>query len=202
MSGLGSITLFTIIPPKEWQIKIMGRSVASSSCVWLLVLLIDISDSTDTHTSRSATSSAIKVCACWSIRSEEVFPSKAATSALYPNDKTLDRFRLYGRRSGSPNQNRPVALVVHVSKGWPLRPWTATTLSRLARSRVWTLDVLYGWVLSSIDLMNSWIFWHSRFFWEKAAALLHLRSALRLIGRVSRCYIRQVDQDNTALLGL
>jgi hypothetical protein len=68
-------------------------------------------------TSRSATSSATRVCACCKIRSEDVFPRTAVTAALYPNVKMRAHFKLLGTRSLSFNQNFFVLSVVQVLKG-------------------------------------------------------------------------------------
>jgi hypothetical protein len=83
----------------------------------------------------------MRVCACCRIRSEDVRPSSAVTAALYPKVKMRARFNLLGRRLSSLSQKVFVLSVVHVLKGWPLSPCTATILTRVSTSNV------VGWVV-------------------------------------------------------
>ena len=155
-------TRFTTIPPSEWQTKIRGRCVAFSSCLLHLSRYSCLNLDLLRLTSRSATNSATNVCACCRIRSDEVLPNIAVTFALYPYVRIREFFRFAGRRSGSLSHIFSDPSVVHVPKGSPLSPCTATTLCVLADlpTRGDLFDVLYNRMVASIQLSQTSVWNH------------------------------------------
>ena len=113
-----------MIPPSEWHMNIKGLLEASASChnlsahVWVFRGI---------HTARSASNCATSVCACWSIRSEDVLPRNDVAFALYPNVRIREFLTALGSNFLSFNQQIP-ALVVQFLNASPFKPWTATIL--------------------------------------------------------------------------